>query len=395
MIHALYANRDTTLYEVSSSMNTGIDQLLELSHITERNTTGGYDKYNSRIIVRFNTDDIANYVSSGKIDLNSASFYLDLKTVEAREIPTSYTIMAYPLSGSWSNGTGRCSNKPYTTDGASWTYRTSQAVGTQWQIPVIVASYTWDEMFQSWVDSDFYFGSGVPSLFVTSSYVTNEGGGNWYFGANYEASQSFEWESSDIYMDVTNVARHWFTSSQYIANDGFLLKFNDEGEKTNDNYGRIQFYSTDTNTIYVPRLLVYWDDFVFSTGSLSPANAENIHIHPKLKRMYKQTEKAKIRLHVREKFPQKQWVTTSPYMLNYYLPTSSYYEVRDNRTNEVVIPFDDMATKISCDANGNFFNVWMDSFQPERFYKLVFKVVTDGGDSEQYFDNNYVFKVTR
>jgi hypothetical protein len=37
----------------------------------------------------------------------------------------------------------------------------------------------------------------------------------------------------------------------------------------------------------------------------------------------------------------------------------------------------------------------MNSFQPERFYRIALKVETDGGDTVQIFDNNYYFKVTR
>jgi hypothetical protein len=37
----------------------------------------------------------------------------------------------------------------------------------------------------------------------------------------------------------------------------------------------------------------------------------------------------------------------------------------------------------------------MNSFQPERFYRVVIKVEEDGGDVVKLFDNNYYFKVTR
>ena len=50
---------------------------------------------------------------------------------------------------------------------------------------------------------------------------------------------------------------------------------------------------------------------------------------------------------------------------------------------------------IEKDENGNYFNLWMDSFQPERFYRVVLKVERYGGDVVEMFDNNYYFKVTR
>tara|TARA_A100001201_G_C3950087_1_gene159402 strand:+ start:209 stop:370 length:162 start_codon:yes stop_codon:yes gene_type:complete len=52
---------------------------------------------------------------------------------------------------------------------------------------------------------------------------------------------------------------------------------------------------------------------------------------------------------------------------------------------------------LSCDSNGNFFNLDLDGYQPERFYSLLFKVVSGSGTTqvtEQYFDEGFTFKVT-
>jgi hypothetical protein len=118
-------------------------------------------------------------------------------------------------------------------------------------------------------------------------------------------------------------------------------------------------------------------------------------VNVKLKKNYSQNEKAKIRIYSNSRYPQKTYTTQSYYTQNYYLPTSSYYEVRDAHTDEVILPFNTNGTKISCDSNGNYFNLWMDSFQPERYYRIVMKTETNGGNTVQIFDNNYYFKVTR
>jgi hypothetical protein len=115
----------------------------------------------------------------------------------------------------------------------------------------------------------------------------------------------------------------------------------------------------------------------------------------RLKKYYSETEKAKIRVYANQRYPQKTYTTQSYYTEKYYLPTSSYYEIRDAHTDEIILPFNQNGTKLSCDADGNYFNLWMDSFQPERFYRVVIKVETDGGDTVQIFDNNYYFKVIR
>ena len=74
------------------------------------------------------------------------------------------------------------------------------------------------------------------------------------------------------------------------------------------------------------------------------------------------------------------------------MPTVSYYSIRDARTDEVIIPFDGY-TKLSRDINGSYFNLWLNAFQPERFYRILIKTTIDG--SEQIFDNASIFKVVR
>ena len=50
-------------------------------------------------------------------------------------------------------------------------------------------------------------------------------------------------------------------------------------------------------------------------------------------------------------------------------------------------------TKIECDSNGNYFDMWFNTLQPERYYRFVFRVDSDG--LEKYYDNGYYFKLIR
>lgn len=392
MIYTIYAQKDATIYEKTETQNSGLDQLLELSHLYE-GSSGSNKIYNSRFLIKFDMSDIEDRVNSGKIS-QDAKYYLSLKTVDAKELPQEYKIYAYPISSSWINGTGRFYNKPISTDGVSWKYRTSKNVGVMWDIPPGVSSYEWDEMSQTWIQDDGIWGNRV-SITVTSSYFTNEGGGTWWDYDNLECTQSFYWQSSDLFMDVTNIAKKWVTGSTRIDNDGFILKFSNEIETSTETLSSLRFFGTDSNTIYVPRLHVVWDDSEFITGSLNPADELGTNINVKLKKFYSQNEKAKIRINVNKLYPQKSYSTESYHTVNYYLPSSSYYEIRDAHTDEIILPFDYTGSKISCDLIGNYFNLWMNAFQPERFYRVVIKVETDGGDVLTIYDNNYYFKVTR
>ena len=362
MIYSIYPKYDTTIYEKSSSMNTGTDQILELVHTSN----GTSSRYNSRILLKFDTTEIKDYIDSGKILSGSAKYYLQLRTVDAKEIPQEYTIYAHAISGSWTNGTGKYFNKPIITDGVSWKYRFSKLNGTEWPSPSGSASY----------------------------YYTQEtGGGTWW--NNLECTQSFSYQTSDVYMDVTPIVQKWVTGSGAYNNDGVIVKFGNDIESSYETGRTLKFFSTDSNTIYVPRLNVVWDDSIFITGSLNPTSFDDTILNVKLKKYYSQDEKAKIRIYSNSRYPQKQYTTQSYYTKNYFLPSSSYYEIRDAHTDEIVLPLDITGSKISCDGTSSYFNLWMNAFQPERFYRIVIKIEENNGNNIQIFDNNYYFKVTR
>lgn len=391
MIYVIYPEKDATIYERTESKNTGLDSVLEVSHIL----VGTASRYNSRVLMKFDTNQIEEKINSSKIS-NDATYHLILKTAQVKEIPQEYSLYAYPISSSWTNGTGRFINNPILTDGVSWRYRTSKTIGTEWDIPPMTSSFEWDNVSETWFVNDSVWGAGSDLVVdVTSSYFSKEGGGTWWDYDNIECTQSFSFETQDVNMDVTSIVRKWITGSGRINNDGFILKFSNELESSFETINSLMFFATDSNTIYVPRMHVIWDDSTFITGSLTEIGGGSLNINVKMKKFYSQDEKAKIRIYANERFPTRSYTTQSYHTLNYYLPSSSYYEIKDAHTDETILPFDYNGSKISCDENGNYFNLWMNSFQPERFYRVVLKVEKYGGDVVEMFDNNYYFKVTR
>jgi hypothetical protein len=63
-------------------------------------------------------------------------------------------------------------------------------------------------------------------------------------------------------------------------------------------------------------------------------------------------------------------------------------------TEEIVVDYDTNYTKISCDASGSYFNVYMNGLEPERYYKFLIKSVLANGEVV-VTDQNYIFKVIR
>ena len=171
------------------------------------------------------------------------------------------------------------------------------------------------------------------------------------------------------------------------------------------------FFSRETNTIYPPKLEVEWYDTKFSTGSLDPltsADLEDPIVYMKsLRPEYKEKSKVRFRVVGRSRYPTKSYSNTaSEYLTAKYFPSASkeqiggdgaYYSVLDAQTDDVIIPFGS-GSAVSCDSTGNYFNLWMNGFQSERYYKFEFKVVSGSGTDEEtinYFDDDFLFKVVR
>ena len=93
--------------------------------------------------------------------------------------------------------------------------------------------------------------------------------------------------------------------------------------------------------------------------------------------------------------PVDTFATQSGYLTRYKLPTGSQYAVYSAQSDDVVLEFSQF-TKVSDDNTSNYIKLHLDSFQPERYYKLVLKVPNSGSNSTyQIHDNNWIFKVTR
>lgn len=368
MFKTIYPSADSVLYSQFPTKNTGLDQILDLGKSAqgepslENDSTVFYDAtYNSRILIKF---DLTELNPTG----SNAQYFLTLRGSDSIALPYSYTVWAYPVSGSWENGRGYVNSNPISEDGVSWKYRYSKLDGRVWET----------SSFQST---------------VTASYSSIAHGGCWFTSSF--ASQSFNFDLPDIRMDVTNIVRSWLSGS--IANNGFILKFSDADEQSTTQFGLLSFYSMNSHTIYLPRLEAYWNDQDLSgTGSFSEIGSDDYVLRIKnLKDSYSTTEKAKVRIGVRDRFPTQTYATASVYLNQKRLPINSYFQIQDVVTDEVIIPFHPSGTKISCDTDGNWFKFDASSLMPERYYKFLFKSEFDGGDTVRISDDNYQFKVRR
>jgi len=393
MFKIFYAESDATLYEHKANVNTGIDEILEVG---KRIDVDGENIKKSRSLVKFNTTQITDALTKYSTNLDSCKFILQMFTCEAKNLPADYVIDAKIAAQPFINGTGFLSSEPEISNGVQWakphaSWSFDSQSGTSW----ISGSQNIRINNSSLYVSSSVSGSGGSWLYQSGSGTFNISNFNqtFFFQPGLDESEEFSYRPTDIFMNVTDAIKVWISGSggNSIDNNGFLIKLSESDEASSDT-GIIRFFSRETHTIYVPRLVMLFDNAVYD-DELSQIDLDSYIVNTKTKPEYKDTEITKIRIFARDKFPIKSATNLFPIQTVKRLPQTTYYAIRDAATDEYIIPFDDIYNKVSCDSTSNFINVDMNSFMPERYYRLEFKI--KDGITERYIDDQIYFKVVR
>ena len=373
-VYKLFPAKDTSLYSMYPTMNTGIDPILQISNL---NFAVDSSPSVARSILQFDDSEIAN-VLENKVGDKTWDAQLRCFIATAQGVVEDSTLELFPVYNGWNQGTGTYLDEPITTDGAAW------------NSPLFGGGDAWD--------------IGGASLGYTSSYnptYAPQGGGSWYLSSSdgvtqYPVTQSFDPRSEkDLSVYVKSMVEDWYSGS--LSNNGIIIKWENAAEfSTNKQVQPVmQYYSVDTNTIYPPELDIKWDDSVWNTGSsttteLFQPNAF-IALADNVGTFYSESVN-RFRINCRPKYPAQVWSTSSLYTKQYYLPSgSAWYAVKDLDTNEYVVPFDSRYTRISADVSSSYFDIYMNGLQPERYYQILIQVDSEG--STTVYDDNYYFKV--
>jgi len=390
-VYKIFPEKDATMYSLFPQMNTGLDEILDISNL---NIAISSNAQVARYLIKFDQDQLDNAIDNLA---DGAQWDADFRCfiATAQGINLDSRLYVYPVSGAWGMGTGKYLDQPLVTNGVSWEWQTVQD-GKRWD--------------------------SLPpfNTFVTASYSgSNRGGGTWYTGSNLPGldivqTQTFTYHSDkDLKVTVTDTLKAWYSASNNlfnpyikIENQGFLVKW--EGSSSyEDAVGNyyiefnqnlniqpvLQYYSMDTHTIYPPCIDFKWNDFTYNTSSnipllttpqayLSIANNNGFFYSSSIQQF---------RVDCRPQYPPIIFQTASIYTQNYYLPTASYWAIKDLDTNEYVIDFDSTYTKLSADATSSYFTVYMNGLQPERYYTIL--IQTTIGETTQVVDSNFNFKV--
>ena len=350
-VYKIFPEKDAFILSQYPAQNTGRDEVLEISNENGINvdfSAAGDLPAVKRSLIQFNSTDINNIISN-KIGDASFQSNLNLYLATAGNLPLNYTIEAYPVTQSWNMGTGRAGDSPKTEDGVSWTWRLESGSG-------------------AWATE----------------------GGDWL--TTTSGSQTFTYTSDkDVSMDVTNIVQLWNSGS--IDNNGLIVKLDDSIEFS-ASYVETSYFSVDTHTIYPPDLEFKWDDSSYSTTLTQVTSSDFVAKVTNLKSEFEDTSIYKFKVKARDSFPTRAFQTSSVYLDAKALPTSSYWGLKDIKTGEMVVDFDTNYTKISADNESNYFTVYMDGLEPERYYQVAIKTVVEGETLVIEDKTNY-FKVVR
>ena len=381
-IYNIFPDKDAFIWSQKPLQNTGRDEILEVSTFNDPATVNNLSLIPSvtRALVRFPQDQI-DYVLDDLVNVTggngfTASFQLFL--ANASKLPQNYTLECYAVSESWTMGPGRLADIPITENGTSWTYAGSSASGDFWQTSSFQINVT------------------------ASDNGIQRGGGNWF--VNPHATQSFDYTSNkDTNFNVTEIVKLFHSHSMHpglypeaFGNEGFLVKYTSSQEFNPDYIQQLNFFSMDTHTIYPPQLQFKWDDSVYNNGGgtvISTVSQSIITIGNNQQEI-QDTEVYRFRIYCRDQFPARSFQTSSVYLNNKFLPSSSYWALKDLNTEEMVIDFDTNNTKISADPTSNYFDVYMNGLEPERYYQIMIKTII--GAQTLVFENpGDYFKIVR
>lgn len=335
-------SQDASIYQQYSTLNSGLDEILEVGKVVKPlDVANMYGSASARMLLQFDIPSANQYPSN-------ATYYLNLRIANAKNINRYQSLEIYPVSKSWIEGSGYFyQDVRNASDGVTWKNATKT---------------------QLWTTS----GSDYTT-FISASYVFS--------------SVPIE----DVKINITNLIAPVVSGSNQTPWHGLLAKFPASDEADSTNTGNVKFFSGNTHTIFAPTIEVAWNDQVFATGSLKPISTGNVSIIPKnIKEEYTVGEVDKIYLIVRDKYPDKRFDAVQRYKTTYYLPSESYYRITDEVSGMIMYDFDSYSA-IHCDVSGSYILLDTSGLDVNRYYAIDLKVKSN--NLVFFPEFNYTFKV--
>jgi len=334
--------QDSSIYQRIPTANVGLDEIVEVGKwIKSTDREKMYATGSVRGLLNFN-------IASGSYT-SSAQYYLNLHIADAAFVNRYQTLEICPVSKSWIEGSGYLyQDVKNVSDGVTWEKATR---------------------LTSWSNAGGDFTTPLTASFTFSEMPIPD----------------------NIRINITNLISPVNNGTNLTSWNGLLLKFPTTDEIDQNNVGNIKFFSGNTHTVYEPTLEVLWYDQTFVTGSLKPIPSSTLSIVAKnIKQSYVRGEADKIYLVVRDLYPDKKFDATQRYRNMYYLPSESYFRIRDVAADIELHRFDAYSA-INCDTSGSYIKLDTSGLNINRYYAIDLKVISS--DLVFFPEFNYTFKI--
>ena len=241
--------------------------------------------------------------------------------------------------------------------------------------------------------------SGSTFTASLNGYVLNNGSltGSWnpqaIIGNKITSTYPFSLYPN-IYSTVTGPYINGTTFGTFNVSDPFNSSYN--GIFTTGLFNGSMLNALVSGTFFTSSYS-YTSSVTIVSSSLSPIefNVPFVMVVQNLTPTIQAGSIIRVNVFARPEFPLKNFqrrTQFTQYLTPQYLPVTSYYAIKDNETDQIVLDFDNY-TRLSCDMNGNYFLIDTTGLPQERYFKLLLK--TEQSGSIYAFDKGDIFKIVR
>ena len=340
-VYKIFPKKDTTIFEHQPDLNFSLNEIL---YLQDGNSSI------SRILIQFNQDDINNILTL----ISSSNYTCSLKlfSAETYGLYNDTNIDVFLLAENFTQGYGKITSNPVVNVPVNWKYPVSESI--------------------EWLPS---------SSNIQTSFYNISGGGSWFINNSASTTLSYN-QNPDLNIDITTLISE---SVSLNTNNGLIIKINDDVNNFNNPILKsLSYFSCDTSTIYSPQLEFKWNDSVISS-SYPVIDNKDISIYVDLNNEYYNDEIVNIDIYTSLRYPIKTYQTSSAYLNYYLLPIESCYGIKDTTNDLMVIDFDFNNTKLSAINEKNYFTLYINGLEPERYYEVLIKYKFNG---QTYISNN-------
>ena len=450
MFKILYANKDNTITNATlngSSPKTGSNQgkseVLDLFVLAAQS---GSSYGISRILMQFDLASLSQSIVDGDVPSSGVQYMMRLiDAPHAETLPSSFDVEVYPLSRSWDEGVGLSnfdedlkdagySNWDNATSLVSWTLTGSDYISNE-----VSASQHFDageeDLYVDLTNVVYaWLTGGLDNNGVVIKYLdAHETGSNNFFVKKFFSSQAhvldrhprLEARWSDVKQDDRGNIKYGVSGSlfYYRIINGFgenvggnlYVDIFDSGSNVvqtltsslNEKgvYEASGVFINHTSSTQIYRDVWFTDSEQIFTGNFSPTfasgaaciNCDEINVSlSNLKNEYMKGDRMFVRAFARPKdyrpaIRKSGSTEPSPTFLK-----ESYYEIVNEKTNKVLVPFSTGSikfSKLSYDSSGNYFEFDTSNLLPGNMYRI--RILANFNKQSFVFDKkNWVIKVS-